>query len=67
MPIIVIMINWKDISMAGIIVLAIIFNTCKKNNLFASEKKSNELKVGTSLKPRTHIIISENKNHKQQP
>lgn len=30
------MFNWKDISMAGIIVLAIVFYTCKKSTLQAS-------------------------------
>jgi thiol:disulfide interchange protein len=30
------MFNWKDISMAGIIILAIVFYTCKKSTLQAS-------------------------------
>ncbi len=30
------MFNWKDISMAGIILLAIVFYTCKKNTMQAS-------------------------------
>ena len=30
------MFNWKDISMAGVIILAIIFSTCKKSTLQAS-------------------------------
>ena len=49
--------------MAGIIVLAIIFNTCKKNNLNSSVKKSTELRVGKSLNQKTPIVISENTNH----
>jgi hypothetical protein len=55
------MFNWKDISMAGIIMMAIVFYTCKKSTLQASinspeNKVSNFIAEDNS----TFSFVSEN-------
>ena len=55
------MFNWKDISMAGIIILAIVFYTCKKSTLQASinspeNRASNFITQDNS----TFSVVSEN-------
>ncbi len=55
------MFNWKDISIAGIIILAIIFYTCKDNVIQASIK-SPENKASNYLTTESHLFkfVSEN-------
>ncbi len=55
------MFTWKDISIAGIIILAIVFYTCKDNALQASIK-SPENKVSNYLTTESHLFkfVSEN-------
>jgi thioredoxin-related protein len=55
------MFNWKDISMAGIIILAIIFYTCKKSTLQASIY-SPENKASNYINPNqtSFELVSEN-------
>ena len=55
------MFNWKDISMAGIIIIAIVFYTCKKSTLQASinspeNRVSNFIKEGETV----FSMVSEN-------
>jgi len=55
------MFNWKDISMAGIIILAIVFYTCKKSTLQASIN-SPENRVSNFIKEDETVFskVSEN-------
>jgi thioredoxin-related protein len=53
--------NWKDISMAGIIMIAVVFFTCKKSTIQASIN-SPENKVSNYINPDEHnfSLVSEN-------
>ncbi len=53
------MFNWKDISMAGIIILGVIFYTCKKNTLQASIF-SDENRASNFIQPNNITFTSEN-------
>lgn len=55
------MFNWKDISMAGIIILAIVFYTCKKNTLQASiNSPENRVSNFISQESSSYSLVSEN-------
>lgn len=55
------MFNWKDISMAGIIILAIVFYTCKKNTLQASiNSPENRVSNFINQENTSYSLVSEN-------
>lgn len=54
------MFNWKDISMAGIIIMAIVFYTCKKSTLQASIKPENRVSNFIEQDNSNFALVSEN-------